>query len=417
MGQYLFFSNDNKHFHLFRQFLERKIHQKAFLVLLMVFLLAASSCGGDDKKENKEPQRQASKYLLLVIDTSSSMSLPKDIFPEVKNAIEKFIQPLRPNDIVQIITFAKKANVYPPIKIKSDDSKEPILSILRGFKADGQATYTSLALKYLVDMSADIRAQYPNHYFSAVVLSDGKDNPPGGKRRIDLKKYTEKNPQNNIQDWFVHYIALGTVDKRLAKELTQVAPKTKYHKVDIAKKKENKKDTAKDKKNEQKDLEKVITQIDKDVNQGIQKEEDKKRTCFYCLLTHPVAFVLYILIALIILGILYWRKKNLILEGYLAYWKTEDYKPETHVFSLSELHTNKILIGRRGKNAELEINDFSSREPIYIFAASADGNIVPKIKWKAKTKRNFKYHVARTEKHLSDGDIFSAGNYTFKYSK
>ena len=373
-------------------------------ILLLLFII---SCGGDKAKEKKAQKtlvKRPPKYVILVIDISSSMSRPaKNIFPKVKESVQRFLDPLQSKDIVQIITFAKNTKIYPPNIIRTEDSKSPIVHQLEQLKANGTATYTSLMIKRLFDLSKKIKQEYPNYFVQAVVFSDGYDYPPKGKRRISINEYAKKDSKAGISDWFVHYIALGILDKKVAQKLKTIAPKTKFHKIDIDKKN-------KDSKN---NLNKVTENINKKDDKEIKKHYKEETNWF----THPIAIVIYLLLIGLIVAFILWRRKQLILEGYLAFWKTEDYRPETLVFNMTELQKGKILIGRDAKTTDLEIPDFNSREPIMVYAAFENSQIVPKIKWNAKTKRNFKFHVSLNSNFLSDGDIFSAGNYTFKYNK
>lgn len=376
-----------------------------FLLLLFWSLLAGCSEEPDKQQDPKAQQTQNQKppkLLILVVDTSSSMSYHKNnIFPQVKKSLKKFIHPLDKGDVVQLVTFDRKTKIFPPIPIKSEDSKEPILKILEGFEAKGEATYSSLMIKNLYQLSQKLQEDYPSHETTAVVLSDGYDKPPKGAKRINLNKYANENPDAPFKDYFVHYIALGVLDKKIAQDLKNVAPKTKVHKID--------RDKEEDKEKAGEELDKVVKTIDKQESTPAQEEGPS-------LWLHPIAITIYILIIVIAALIYYWLKKKLILEGYLAYWKTEENNPETLIFNLSEKKKGKIAIGRGPKN-ELNIKDFSSREPMILYAAFSHSRVVPKLKWKLKNARNFKSHVASHREHISDGDIWSAGNYTFKYTR
>ena len=59
----------------------------------------------------------------MIMDKSSSMVRANgNIFDLVKKSMEDFINPLKENDVVQLITFDMDVNIFPPIKIKSADT-------------------------------------------------------------------------------------------------------------------------------------------------------------------------------------------------------------------------------------------------------------------------------------------------------
>jgi hypothetical protein len=311
----------------------------------------------------------------------------------------EFITPLQANDMVQLITFDLDVNIFPPIKIKSEDTKDAVIKMIQGIKADGQATFTSLMLKKLFIEAKKINADYPNYYVSAVVLSDGYDWPPQGQRKIDIKDYVSKDEKSSMKDWFVHYIALGVLDKKVGEDLKKLAPKTKLKKIEIS--------DIKDKK----ELPTEVKKIDQEVEKKIIQEEEAKPLIWL----NPVAIILYIIL---IGGITYffiWRQKKLVMVGTLAYWNNSKEKEEATVIDFLNHKKSKFAIGREKSN-NLYLSDFSSKIPLIIKAQMKNSFIVMVLDWKGKNRRLLKFHTQSRKDRLSDGDLFSLGNYSFRYN-
>ncbi len=371
------------------------------LISLLLSLVLLLSCSGEDKKkiEQQKIAKRPEKAVIIVLDISTSMRSPgSNIFDEVKKSLEKFIHPLQPGDIVQFATFAEDVKIFPEIIIKSEDTKEPILKIISSFEANGQATYTSYMLAKIYDQYKKLKASYPNHYISAIVLSDGYDKPPQGRKRISLKDYIKKDSKETIEDWFVHYIALGVLDERISKDIKAAIPKATVQKIDIQK------DPKADNK-----ISEVTEKLDKKIDEDIVAADSSN---FW---TYFLIFVAILLVILIILLILYlnWRRKKLILKGYLTYWNNERYKDEPRLLSIMDRKSLSIGLGEEN---DLSIPEFSLKTPVIINPKFMQGKVVPVIDLKKLNKRNFKMHTGNRP-YLIQGDIFSVANYSFKYTE
>lgn len=373
--------------------------------LLIAFSLSFSSCGGDDNASNGSAQdkneTRPNKVVIISLDVSTSMRWPgSNIFSEVKESLGKFINPLRNGDIVVFMTFAQEIKVYPEIEIKSSDSKEPLLKIIQSFDANGTATYTSYMLTQLYEQYKKMKSKYPNHYITAVVLSDGYDKPPAGKKRISLKDYIRKDQQGTIDDWYIHYIALGILDKRIEKDLKSVVSKSKFHKVNI-----------KDKKTTDQKLTKLTEKLDKKVDEEIVRDDENKTTNLVIIFL----ILLLIIAAIVIILYLNWRKKKLLLHGFISFWNNTEYQPEVKMISLGDFEKKEFSMAKKAES-DLQIPDLRINQVIFIRPKFIKGKVVPIIEYKGKNRINFKMHTGNRE-YLIHNDMFSISNYSFKYTE
>lgn len=371
----------------------KKIKSGYFIVTLLLSLLLALGVFAA-KKENDEGR--PSKYLILIMDTSSSMARPSgNIFGDVKSALKSLISQLKIKDVVQLFTFDKTVNIFPAVEIKSDESKNVVMTLIDGFQARGEATFTSLMLKKLFEESPRINSSYPNHYVSAIVLSDGYDYPPKGRKSISIKDYVLKNKTSGMKEWFVYYIALGVLDKKIGRDIKKLAPNTKLKKVVDAK-----------------EIPGEISKADAELNKEIREAEAARPKIWH----HPIFYALILIIAGGFMIFFVWRKNKLVLNGTLAFWKNDEKDAAVEVVDLTALKKGNFSVGRE-KRLDLYLSDFQSNIPFYLKAQFRNTLVVSVMVWKARNKRIFKHHTQAKRDRLSDGDIFTYGKYSFRYNE
>jgi hypothetical protein len=111
--------------------------------------------------------------IAFVIDKSRSME-ELGRMDWVKNAFQQFMDQVRPEDVVSLVSFDTSAKVIiPPIRVKTSQSKKHFMDLVASLKISGRSDiYKGMALGY-----TQVAANYRKGYINRVIcLTDGGHN-------------------------------------------------------------------------------------------------------------------------------------------------------------------------------------------------------------------------------------------------
>lgn len=349
--------------------------------------------------QNDLLEAAGSKDLILVVDTSLTMvgkGGGRNILPQVKESLPKFINQLEEDDSISFMTFETNVNMYPTIYIDDENDKDIINKYISAIEAKGKWTYTSLMLKNVLGKAQELEDKDPERQRVIVIMTDSLDDPPPGMRqdrlRIDkvegTKKYSEK-------DWFILVMNFGEAkkNKNLARQLAGIS---KYSKIIDA----TKKDITK--------KEQVQDAIEKGLKENIEELTAKKDEGTYPINTILIA----VIIIAILLAALFFLKRmaELKVYGKLDYWDHTMISPYQKTFDLTKQNTRGIVIGKQGN---LRISEIEINAPFIITAVRDNGEIKNAI----ISGKGYNIEFANRDpgRFLQGGDIFKVANYTFRY--
>lgn len=162
----------------------------------------------------------SSVYIVLVIDVSGSMNM-KDKMKKAKSAAKRFINKLRPQDHLSIVTFAKKSRTL----INFTNDKNALNSAVDRLKAKGRTNMTA-GLK-IADKLTDIPAISGGKKPVIIFLSDGIHNKGSGPSGLanDIRKRNSERKKQKKPKKKVITIAFGEGADQ--KELKNIATDSK----------------------------------------------------------------------------------------------------------------------------------------------------------------------------------------------
>ncbi len=353
----------------------------AFLILLLQ--VQAGPLAADESKD-----------LILILDTSLSMVGygGRNILPQVKKSLPKFIDQLEEDDSITFMTFDTNVKVYPTIYIDDDNDKDILNKYISVIDAKGKWTYTSLMIKHALQKAQEMEERDEDRQRIIVVMTDAIDDPPPGMQRdrLNIKKIAKPYKE---KDWFVFLMNFGDIKKneKLAKELKKL---TKYTKII---------EPSKVTKGEVQDA------IEKDLKKNIEKMAEKKEEDGSSIGT---IFIVILIIGIVLLALYYLKRyADLKVSGKLEFWDHTIIAPYNRDYDLTKQESKMITVGKKGnvRIDELEIND-----PFIISAVRDEGEVKNSIQ--AGKGYNIKFVNRDPGSFLQNGDIFKVENYTFKYT-
>ncbi|MDA3899735.1 MAG: VWA domain-containing protein [Spirochaetes bacterium] len=377
------------------------------------FLLLSSvmvSCSSEPAAEDNKPS--PNNDIILVLDTSLSMvgkaSDAKNIMPQVKDRLSRFIETARVGDTFTFITFDTTSRVYPTIEIRNESDINVIKSFISQVEAEGMWTYTMEMLRDVLKKADDIRFANQSAMAKAeeekrdvverkqviVILTDALDDPPPSdkNKRLSIEDVAS---EHSGEDWFVYFVSLG--------ELT-----------------DNEKIMAL-----QSDLdsnilaESEVIDASGDIDGGVTAVEESVETIpttrRHGRPVYQAAWFYLILIFLVILiiGIIYAvHTAKIKLAGILEYRNKVVLGSKYQKTNLERYDARRITIGKDSL-CELRIADFESHLPICLEAALVKGELFIFV----NTDRGIKVQITegKGDSFLSDGAVFEAGGYVFRY--
>ncbi|HRX15264.1 MAG TPA: VWA domain-containing protein [Spirochaetota bacterium] len=379
----------------------------SFLILPVLFF----SCSSDDVEPQKE--LRANQDIILVLDTSLSMigkaKGARDIFPQVKERTARFIDTVSTGDTFTFITFDTEPRVYPTIKVKNESDLNVIKSFVSQVEAKGQWTFTMEMFRDVLKKADEIRrlnllekskaeeegVEFNERKQIVIILSDALDDPPPSQKseRLSVKDVAS---EHTGEDWFVYFVSLGQLTdneklQALQDELSSDTSATVG-----------------------------VLNASSDVGDGFStiEQETKERKSDISGSSRPVykaAWFYLILIFLVILaiGIIYAiHSARIKLSGMLEYRNKVVLGSKFQKINLERYDSRRINIGKDSL-CELRLADFETHLPVCLEAALVKGELFVFV----NTDRGIKVQITegKGDPYLSDGAVFEAGGYLFRY--
>lgn len=169
--------------------------------LLLVHPLGRLTAGEDKGNLN----------LVLIVDTSESMrgaGGAADIFGKVLRTCNEIAGELKPGDTVTLISFDEAPRTLPTVTLYGEAEKRRVTEAIHALAAEGNWTFTSMALAEGLEEAAYLEQNYPNHRQVVVVLTDGRNNPPPSKRDAGPTLREVTRPYAG-KPWYVFQVQLG----------------------------------------------------------------------------------------------------------------------------------------------------------------------------------------------------------------
>lgn len=359
----------------------------AFLLLLSFILLRADDAIARERKD-----------LILVLDTSLSMAGygGKNIFSTVKGSLNKFIDQLDEGDSMSFITFDEEIKLFPTVLVEGKNDKDILKKYISMTEAKGKWTYTYEMIGAVLKKAQEMEQKDRKRQRVIVVLTDGIDDPPPGmmKKHFNVKDIASGY---NGKDWFIYFVNLGQLKDnpkfaRVKKELSEnVSKHTKI--VDVAGKTPEKA---------------IENELMRDVKADIDQRD---RMSFF---TSAYFYALLAVIALIVILLVLRRVMQVKVSGRLDYWDHTLMDPSVRSYDLSKHNARELMVGH-GSGCALSIRDISIPEPFKLLARRGQGE----VRIMLQPGKGYTLDFVKAEPHefLVDGDIFKAGNYSFRYNR
>jgi hypothetical protein len=151
---------------------------------------------------------------IVVVDTSASMrgaGGTKNIFEQVKNSINEFVNTARLGDTVTIYSFDSDVTLQAQkISINSNPSRGKLKKIINDLKADGIRTHTGKAVQQAIQTSARLsqRTDAVDRTVSIVFLTDGLEDVQGISNPVPIPQSIELLREQQCKP-YVFFVSLG----------------------------------------------------------------------------------------------------------------------------------------------------------------------------------------------------------------
>jgi Mg-chelatase subunit ChlD len=133
---------------------------------------------------------------ILVVDTSASMrgvGGTKNIFEQVKNSVNEFVNTARLGDTVTIYSFDKDVTLKATsIPITSNPDRGKLKQIIKSLQAEGMRTHTGKAVQQALQYSAQLnqRPDTIGRTVSIVLVTDGVEDVRGIPNPVPIPSNT-----------------------------------------------------------------------------------------------------------------------------------------------------------------------------------------------------------------------------------
>ena len=361
------------------------IIQLVTIMLLSLFIFGSQNLYARDARD-----------IILVLDTSLSMKGygGKDIFGRVKGRISKYIDEVHEGDKLTFMTFDTKVRSFQSILIDDENDRKIAKSFISATEADGKWTYTFRMIQTVFEKADEIEKESDDEDRKTliVIMTDALDDPPPGMKtdRLNVKKITGVTQRER----WVFYMNFSTL--------------------------KDSKETARVRARIQKELEKGATHVkfikgDVDPEKAIDDMESETRDMGDSGSGPVIPILIALLVIACIIGVLIYlrRQGQLKVKGKLEYWKGGVINPYISTYGMTKKQVHEITIGK-AVGCTLNIRDIEISAPFGIAAVRNKGI----IRFQLQSGGNYTIEYVNksgSEEYLEDGDIFSVGNYTFKY--
>lgn len=360
--------------------------RKVISIFIAMFVFCSVAFNSSCKKA-----AESERDIILVLDTSRSMigQGGKNIFPQVKDSLKKFVDDIKTGDTLTIVRFDEKVEALPTIAIRDNNDKEIVNSMLATTKAEGMWTYTMEMLRNVFKLAEEMEKKNPNRKQVIVLLTDGLDDPPPSKRK-DRFNIKEAAKDYVGKEWYVYLVNFGDMKKNERfKEVQAELQRTMTKHVELV------------------EGGKSPGGAVAEVQQTIEQERQRDR--IFSLRTLIIVLAVILLLVLIILLISIISKIKV--KGALEYYNYKLLDPYINVVNLGRFGRKEVVIGRTG--GDVNLRDFEGRKPFVVKAARVKGKVVNRLIVPEGLTAEF---VNRESgEYLNDGDIFKVANYSFKF--
>ena len=328
---------------------------------------------------------------MLVLDTSMSMigrAGGKDILGKVKKSISSYIdQSVQDGDRVTFVTFDTDVRIYPTVMVDDDNDRDIVKKYISMTEATGMWTYTYKMITKVFQAAEKLEKDKNGRKMEIVILTDAIDDPPPN----DMKRYNFNEFANKYGkkiDLNVYVLSFTDVEKtaagkQLFKDLGLIS-----------------------------DSVKVIQTSDPEKGKTQLIEDEKKKEAMSRNILIPILIAVGCIAAVILILFLVRRLSDLKVTGKLEYWNNEVIEPYTQRFDLTRRPAREVMIGK-GMGCVLNIRDINIKKPFAIKAIRHEGSI--RMQLLAAEGSNVEMTNRQSDGLLQDGDIFQAGDFTFKY--
>lgn len=336
-------------------------------------------------------QARQNKDVMLVLDTSMSMigrAGGTDILEKVRTSISRYIdQSVQDGDRVTFVTFDTDVRIYPPVMVDDDNDRDIIKKYISMTEATGMWTYTYKMITKVFQEADKIEKDKHGRQMEIVILTDAIDDPPpNDMKRYDFKEFAKKYGKK--VDMNVYVLSFTDVEKsdagkQLFKDLGLISDNVK-----------------------------IIQTNDPEKGKDQLVEDEKKKEAAGRSILIPVLIAVGCIAAVLLILFLVKRLSDLKVQGKLEYWNNEVIEPYTQRFDLARRPAREVLIGK-GLGCVLNIRDINIKKPFAIKAVRHEKAI--RMQLIAGEGSNVEMTNRQSDGLLQDGDIFQAGNFTFKF--
>jgi hypothetical protein len=334
-----------------------------------------------------------SKNIILALDTSMSMvgqAGGKNIFENVKKSIIDYIDKnVQDGDRFVYVTFDTDAKIYPPVLVDDDNDRDILKKYISMTQATGLWTNTYKMIYRIFEEAEKLEKEKKGRKTEIVIMTDAIDDPaPGEAKKFNLVEFAQKYGKK--ADVWVYILSFTNMENSEAAKKLGVSVGQVTEKVKIIETKEP-----------QKGKEQLV--------------EEQKRSEPYSLGSKfLIPLICAIAVILLLLGIIYLIKNasTLKISGRLEYWNNEMIAPYIQHFDLSKRPAKEATIGK-GFGHTVNVRDINIKEPLAIKAVKRGSAIHMMVIGGKDT--TIEMVNREPDNILQNGDIFRAGNYTFKY--
>lgn len=153
---------------------------------------------------------------IFLVDTSASMrgaGGTKNIFGDVKQGIETFIQEAHDGDSVSIFTFDKDVKLLASADIQVPSDRDELRALVEQIGADGKRTHLGLAIQRGLERSeARMSRGDPTRERAIVLFTDGKEDVKGIKHPVPIADNLDRVSKSH--PW-MFFVSMGEHEQQL----------------------------------------------------------------------------------------------------------------------------------------------------------------------------------------------------------
>ncbi len=342
-----------------------------------------------------------SKDIILVLDTSMSMvgqAGGKNIFENVKKSIIDYIDKnVQDGDRFVYVTFDTESKIYPPVLVDDDNDRDILKKYISMTQASGIWTNTYKMIFRVFEEAEKLEKEKGGRKTEIVIMTDAIDDPPPGEaKKFNLAEFAQKYGKK--ADVWVYILSFTNMQnseaaKKLGLNVAQVTEKVKV----------------------------IETKEPQKGKEALVEEQKKSEPWSFSMggisgisakILIPIICALAIILLVLAIIFLIKRSSSLLLVGKLEFWNNEVIAPVIQQFDLSKKPLKVATIGK-GFGHTINVRDISIKAPLSLKAIKQGGSVHVMI----MGGKDAPIEMVNREPDnlLQNGDVFKAGNFTFKY--